>query len=176
MRRTVVSVLLALATLLTVAAPPSVALTKAVTNLPALKGFVLPGACFKGDITITERKERTLTTFLDGKTVVKYVISGGQTTLFENAAHAQVTIDTTGTTTLTPNGDGTWTSLQQGSGWASVPGSDSTDPTLVWFTGTVTSVGVLDEKTFAFDVDTQTRSGITSDICLMLVTGLKIRH
>ncbi|MGE5227066.1 MAG: hypothetical protein ACM3OO_09350 [Planctomycetaceae bacterium] len=176
MRRTVVSLVLALATLLTVAAPPSSALTKAVTNLPALKGFVLPGACFDGDVTLTERKERTLTTFLDGKTVVKYVIGGGQTTLFENEAGAQLTIDTTGTTTLTPNGDGTWTSVQQGSGWALVPPSDPTGPTLVWFTGTVTSVGTLDEKTFAFDPATQTRSGITSDICLMLVSGLKIRH
>lgn len=176
MRRTVVSLALAFATLLTVAAPPSSALTRTVTNLPALKDFVLPGACFNGDVTLTERNERTLTTFLDGKTVVRYLISGGQTTLFQNEAGAEVTIDTTGTTTLTPNGDGTWTMVQQGSGWAFVPPSDPTGPTLVWFTGTVTSTGTLDEKTFAFDVQTQTRSGITSDICMMLVTGLKIRH
>ena len=176
MRRTVVSLALAFAVLVTVAAPPSSALTKTVTNLPALKGFVLPAACFGGDITLTERKERTLTTYLAGKDVVKYVISGGQTTLFQNAVKAEVTIDTTGTTTLTPNADGTWTSVQQGSGWAFVPPSDPAGPTLVWFTGTVTSVGTLDEKTFAFDVATQTRSGITSDICQMLVTGLKIRH
>ncbi|MGZ6135740.1 MAG: hypothetical protein ACXWK9_14895 [Myxococcaceae bacterium] len=116
MRRTVVSLVLAFATLLTVAAPPSSALTRTVTNLPALKGFELPDACFHLPVTITERSERTLATYLDGKTVVKYMISRGQTTLFQNQVKAEITIDTTGTTTLTPNGDGTWTSVQQGSG------------------------------------------------------------
>jgi hypothetical protein len=175
MRRTVVSLALAFVVLLTVAAPPSGALTRTVTNLPALKAFVLPDACFGGDVTLTERKERTLTTYLDGKDVVRYVVSGGQTTLIEKGP-LQLTIDTTGTTTLLPNSDGTWTSVQQGSGWAFVPSSAPTGPSFVWFTGTVTSTGTLDEKTFAFDVQTQTRSGIASDICEMLVTGLKIRH
>jgi hypothetical protein len=46
----------------------------------------------------------------------------------------------------------------------------------VWFTGTVTSVGTFDPKTLDFVPTSQTRSGIDSNICDMLVTGLKTRH
>jgi hypothetical protein len=46
----------------------------------------------------------------------------------------------------------------------------------VWFSGRVESVGSFDPKSLRFDPVTQVRSGISSDVCEMLVTGLKTRH
>ena len=66
--------------------------------------------------------------------------------------------------------------VQKGSGLAVVPSGDPEGPKLVWFTGAVTSVGIFDAKTLTFVPDTQVRSGISSNICEMLVTGLKARH
>jgi len=40
----------------------------------------------------------------------------------------------------------------------------------------VTSIGSFDSKTLTFVPQSQVRSGIDSNICEMLVTGLKTRH
>jgi hypothetical protein len=40
----------------------------------------------------------------------------------------------------------------------------------------VTSTGVLDAKTLLLEVATQRRDGLSSDICEMLISGLKTRH
>ena len=65
---------------------------------------------------------------------------------------------------------------QVGSGLAIDAGTISGDPTLAWFTGRVVSRGTLDERTVVLDVASQQRTGVMSDICEMLVTGLKTRH
>ena len=66
--------------------------------------------------------------------------------------------------------------VQKGSGLAVVPATDPAGPKLVWFTGKVTSVGSFDSKNLTFVPQTQVRSGIDSNICEMLVSGLKTRH
>ena len=68
------------------------------------------------------------------------------------------------------------TVTQVGSGLAIDQGLTSGDPTLAWFTGTVTSTGVLDAKTLLLEVTSQQRVGLSSDICEMLISGLKTRH
>jgi hypothetical protein len=88
----------------------------------------------------------------------------------------ELRIETTGSTTITDNGDGTWTMVQKGSGLAVVPASDPIGPTLLWFTGTVTTVGTFDPKTLEFTPISQVRDGITADVCSAFVTGLKHRH
>ena len=77
---------------------------------------------------------------------------------------------------MTATGDGTWTMVQKGSGLAVVPRDDPEGSKLVWFTGRVTSIGTFDSKNLTFVPQTQVRSGIDSNICEMLVTGLKTRH
>ena len=83
---------------------------------------------------------------------------------------------TIGSTVVTQNPDGTWTQVQKGTGIAVVPKSDPEGPKLVWFTGRVTSIGTFDPKTLEFVPISQIRTGIDSNICGMLVTGLKTRH
>ena len=85
-------------------------------------------------------------------------------------------LPTIGSTVVTANADGTWTMVQKGSGLAVVPATDPAGPKLVWFTGEVTSIGSFDSKDLTFVPQTQVRSGIDSNICEMLVTGLKTRH
>ena len=93
-----------------------------------------------------------------------------------SSSHGNLIIETTGSTSVTDNGDGTWTMVQKGSGLAVVPSGDPIGPTLLWFTGTVTSIGTFDPKTLEFTPISQVRGGITANVCGMLVTGLKHRH
>jgi hypothetical protein len=87
-----------------------------------------------------------------------------------------LSFDTTGRTTILPEGDGTFTMTQLGTGLAIDPGTVSGDPALDWFTGRVVSRGTLDARTLLLDVSSQHCIGVWSDICEMLVTGLKTRH
>ncbi len=64
----------------------------------------------------------------------------------------------------------------EGNGSRRRPGGDPEGPKLVWFTGRVTSIGTFDAKDLIFVPSSQTRSGISSNVCEMLVTGLKTRH
>jgi hypothetical protein len=66
--------------------------------------------------------------------------------------------------------------VQKGTGLAVVPSGDPAGPALAWFTGRVTSVGDFDAKTLTFVPRTQVRSGVASNVCQMLVNGLKTRH
>jgi hypothetical protein len=175
-RRSIVSVVVfAVAASLAFAAPAS-AVTRVVTNLPPQQGVVLGDSC-DDPVTMTERSERVLTiTYGDDGSIVRYDVRGPQTTEFANGS-GTITIETTGTATYLRNDDGSWTQTFRGSGPVLVPASDPIGPTLLWFTGTVTSVGGFsDEKALLFTPETQTRAGIGSDVCGMLVTGLKTRH
>jgi hypothetical protein len=129
---------------------------------------------------IDEREVRTLTSYFsaDG-TLLRQEISGPQVSIFQNDnsdGAPTIEIETKGSTILTPNGDGTTTMVQKGSGYAYDPGTHTGEPNLVWFTGKVVSVGRWDETTQQFDVITQRIQGISSDICEMLLTGIKTRH
>jgi hypothetical protein len=57
-----------------------------------------------------------------------------------------------------------------------VPRGDAEGPKLFWFTGVVTSIGDFDAKTLTFVPRSQVSSGISGNVCEMLVTGLKSRH
>lgn len=178
MRRAVSSVVvLAVAASIGFAVPAS-ATTRVVTNLPPQQGVVVPDACDLQTITMTERSERVLTiTYGDDGSIVRYDVRGPQTTEFTNEVGATVTIETTGTATYVRNDDGSWTQTLRGSGPVLVPSSDPIGPTLLWLTGTAVSVGRFwDEKGLLFTLQTQVRDGISSNICEILVTGLKTRH
>ena len=144
---------------------------------PARQGVVLDGIC-GFPVQLDERGGLTLTTTYDAaRTPLRYEISGTQTTVLTNMSNGlALRFDTLGRTTIVPNGDGTFTMTQVGSGLAIDAGTISGDPTLAWFTGRVVSRGTLDEGTFVLDVASQQRTGVVSDICEMLVTGLKTRH
>jgi len=155
------------------AAPGTTRFTQPLTA----RHVVLTNVC-PFPVQLDERGGLNLTTTFDAaKTPIRYDLSGTQTTLLTNLANGNALLfDTIGRTTIVPNADGTATVVQTGSGLAIDQGLTSGDPTLAWFTGTVTSTGVLDAKTLLLEVTTQQLDGLSSDICEMLVSGLKTRH
>jgi len=171
-RRSVAFVLIGLAIL--VFAAPAQASTRVPFVGPA-RSYTLDGVCaFR--ISAQERSGHPgFLTLDDSGNVVQMDFRGSYDTVLSSSLGV-LTFTTIGSTTITQNPDGTWTQVQRGSGIAVVPPSDPTGPTLVWFSGTVTSVGTFDPKTLDFVPTAQTRSGIESNICGMLVTGLKTRH
>jgi len=171
-RRSVALVLVGLA-LLAFAAP-----AQATTRVP----FVGPARSYTLDrvcafpIAAQERSGHPgFLTLDDTGNVVQVEFRGSYDTVL-SSSFGQLTFTTIGSTVVTQNPDGTWTQVQRGSGIAVVPASDPAGSKLVWFTGVVTSVGAFDPKTLDFVPTSQTRSGIESNICDMLVTGLKTRH
>ena len=177
MRRLIAAVVLASA-LTTLAAPASAAGTTKVTGpLPARQGVVLTGIC-GFPVQLDERGGLVLTTTYDAdRTPLRYDITGSQTTVLTNLSNGlQLSFDTLGRSTIVPNADGTFTVTQIGSGLAIDVGTISGDPTLAWFTGRVVSRGALDQGSLLLDVASQVRTGVSSDICDMLVSGLKTRH
>ena len=130
--------------------------TTKVTQPLTARHVVLASAC-PFPVQLDERGGLIVTTTYDAaKTPIRYDLTGTQTTLLTNLANGKVT--------------------QVGSGLAIDEGLTSGDPTLAWFTGTVTSTGVLDAKTLLLEVTSQQRVGLSSDICEMLISGLKTRH
>jgi hypothetical protein len=177
MRRSIVLATLT-ATLTLLALPARAAdTTKETHPLTARQGVVLTGVC-GFPVQLDERGGLVVTTTFDAsKTPIRYDITGSQTTLLTNLANGKALLfGTIGRTTIVPNADGTATVTQAGSGLAIDQGLTSGDPTLAWFTGTVSSTGVLDAKTLLLEVASQRRVGLSSDICEMLVSGLKTRH
>jgi hypothetical protein len=177
MRRLIVTTALTV-TLCVLALPAHAAGTTKVTSpLTARQGVVLTGVC-GFPVQLDERGGLVVTTTYDAAgTPIRYDIGGSQTTLLTNLANGTTLLfDTLGRTTIVPRADGTATVTQVGSGLAIDQGTTSGDPTLAWFTGSVTSTGVLDPKTLLLEVTSQQRVGLSSDICEMLVSGLKTRH
>ena len=172
MRRSLMFLLAGLA-VLGLAAP-----AQATTRVPFVgpaRSYTLEGVC-AFSITAQERQSHPgFLTLDDNGNVIKVEYQGSYDTVL-SSSHGQLTFQTIGSTTVTQNADGTWTEVQRGTGIAVVPSSDPAGSKLVWFTGVVTSVGTFDPKTLDFVPTSQTRSGIDSNICEMLVTGLKTRH
>jgi hypothetical protein len=171
-RRSVVFALVGLA-LLAFAAP-----AQASTRVPFVgpaRSYTLDGVC-AFPISAQERSGHPGFLTLDDSGNVTQVEYRGSYDTVLSSSLGQLTFETIGSTVVTQNPDGTWTQVQKGTGIAVVPVNDPTGPTLVWFSGTVTSVGTFDPKTLDFVPTSQTRSGTQSNICAMLVTGLKTRH
>jgi hypothetical protein len=171
-RRSITVLLAGLALL--VSAAPAHALTRVPFVGPA-RTYQLDGVC-SFPILAEERAGHPGYLTLDGSGQVVQVQYGGSYDTVLSSSHGSLTFTTIGTTVVTANPDGTWTMVQKGTGLAVVPRDDPEGPKLVWFTGRVTSVGSFDPKTLEFIPLSQTRSGIDSNICEMLVTGLKSRH
>jgi hypothetical protein len=172
MRRSVTVLLAGLALL--ASAAPAQALTRVPFVGPA-RAYQLKGVC---PFTIDAQERDGHPGFLtldDAGQVVQVQYQGSYETVLSSSL-GSLTFLTVGSTDATDNGDGTWTMVQKGSGLAVVPADDPEGPKLVWFTGRVTSVGTFDAKTLAFEPQSQTRAGITANVCQMLVTGLKARH
>jgi hypothetical protein len=156
----------------------SAAPAQATTRVPFVgpaRSYELVGVC---PFTISAQERAGHPGFLtldDNGVVVKVEFQGSFDTVL-SSSHGSLTFGTIGTTVVTANADGTWTMVQKGTGLAVVPSSDPAGPKLVWFTGRVTSVGTFDSKDLTFVPQSQVRSGIDSNICEMLVTGLKTRH
>ena len=131
------------------------------------------------EVVATDRSVQRATSVFtdDGLTLLKRTISGSQQTVFEwVSSGSTITIETIGSTTITRNGDGTYTLVQKGSGFWFDDGTFSGTAELVRFTGTVRAVGYYDAKSFTFQPIIRTIRGVTAPICDMLVTGLKTRH
>lgn len=171
--RRFMTVMLAGLALLASAAP-----AQATTRVPFVgpaRSYELVGVC---PVTISAQERAGHPGFLtlDDKGEVVHVQYGGSYETVLSSSLGVLAFDTIGSTVVTANGDGTWTMVQKGSGLAVVPPGDPIGPRLVWFTGRVTSVGDFDAKTLTFVPRSQVRSGIASNVCEMLVTGLKTRH
>ena len=172
MRRSV-TVLLAGLALLASAAP-----AQATTRVPFVgpaRSYELVGVC---PFTISAQERAGHPGYLtidDNGEVVQVQFRGSFDTVL-SSSQGSLTFESIGSTVVTANGDGTWTMVQKGSGLAVVPASDPDGPKLVWFTGVVTSIGTFDSKTLEFVPQSQVRSGVDSNVCEMLVTGLKTRH
>jgi hypothetical protein len=171
-RRTIGAVLIGLAVLAT--AVPGQASTRVPFVGPA-RSYQIDGAC-SFPVYAQERDGHPGYLVLDDAGVVVQVQYRGSYDTVLASSHGSLTFTTIGSTVVTANGDGSWTMVQKGTGIAVVPVGDPEGPKLVWFTGQVTSVGDFDAKTLVFVPRTQERSGISSNICEMLVTGLKTRH
>jgi hypothetical protein len=155
-------------------AAPAQAATRVPFVGPA-RSYTLDGVC-AFPISAQERSGHPgYLTLDDSGNVVKVEYQGSYDTVL-SSSRGQLTFTTISSTVVTQNADGTWTQVQKGSGIAVVPATDPAGSKLVWFTGVVTSVGTFDPKTLEFVPTSQTRSGIDSNICEMLVTGLKTRH
>jgi hypothetical protein len=165
------------ATMCLLAQPAHAAGTTKFTQPLTPRHVVLTSAC-PFPVQLDERGGLLVTTTYDAaRNPIRYDLTGTQTTLLTNLANGNALLfDTLGRTTIVPNADGTATATQVGSGLAIDQGLTSGDPTLAWFTGTVTSTGLLDAKTFLLEVTAQQRDGLSSDVCEMLVSGLKTRH
>jgi hypothetical protein len=156
----------------------SAAPAQATTRVPFVgpaRSYELVGVC---PFTISAQERSGHPGFLtldDNGVVVKVEFQGSFDTVL-SSSHGSLTFGTIGTTVVTANADGTWTMVQKGTGLAVVPSSDPAGPKLVWFTGRVTSVGTFDSKDLTFVPQSQVRSGIDSNVCDMLVAGLKTRH
>lgn len=172
MRRSVTVMLAGLALL--ASAAPAQATTRVPFVGPA-RSYQLDGVC---PFTVFAQERDGHPGFLtlnDAGEVIQVEYRGSYETVLSSSLGA-LTFDTIGSTVVTANSDGTWTMVQKGSGLAVVPRGDAEGPKLVWFSGRVTSVGDFDSKTLTFVPRSQVRSGITANICEMLVTGLKARH
>ena len=177
MRRPIVLAVLVVA-LCALALPASAAgTTKITAPLSARQGVLLTDVC-PFPVQLDERGGLVVTTTLDAsRTPIRYDITGRQTTVLTNLSNGlTLSFETIGRTTIEPNSDGTFTMTQVGSGLAIDPGAADGEPRLAWFTGTVVSTGTLDEASLVMQVETQTRGGVVSDVCEMLVSGLKTRH
>ena len=172
MRRSVTVLLAGLALL--AAAAPAQANTRVPFVGPA-RSYQLDGVC---PFTISAQERAGHPGYLtidDSGEVVQVQFRGSFDTVL-SSSQGSLTFESIGSTVVTANGDGTWTMVQKGSGLAVVPASDPEGPKLVWFTGVVTSIGTFDSKTLEFVPQSQVRSGVDSNVCEMLVTGLKTRH
>jgi len=168
-----ITVLLAGLALLAGAAP-----AQATTRVPFVgpaRSYELVGVC-PFTISAQERAGHPgYLTFDDNGEVVQVQFQGSFDTVLSSSL-GELVFETIGSTVVTANADGTWTMVQKGSGLAVVPATDPAGPKLVWFTGKVTSIGSFDSKDLTFVPQSQVREGIDSNICEMLVTGLKTRH
>ena len=172
MRRSITVMLAGLALL--ASAAPAQATTRVPFVGPA-RAYELVGVC---PFTISAQERAGHPGYLtldDNGEVVQVQFQGSFDTVLSSSL-GELAFASIGSTVVTANADGTWTMVQKGSGLAVVPATDPAGPKLVWFTGKVTSVGTFDSKDLTFVPQSQVRSGIDSNICEMLVTGLKTRH
>jgi hypothetical protein len=154
---------------------PAAALVRVAYTAPPQYYEYAEGTVCPMAIQLTERDGHTMVSSYEGDSIVRTDISGSVTTEITSSLGA-LTFESLGTTTVTPNADGTWTMVQKGSGLAIVPRGDPEGPALVWFTGRVTSVGAWYEKTLTFEATSQVREGLAANVCDMLVAGIKTRH
>jgi hypothetical protein len=175
MRRSVPFVSLVVTAVLLAIAPAASAETFTET-VPRLQRAPIEKACGAMEVTATDRNELTATSTFDEKTLIRRTITGRQLTLFEWLNGGSIEIETLGTRTITRNADGTYSLVHRGTGYWYDTGTLSETPQLTRYTGTVRSVGEYDSTTFTFTPIRTTFSGVTADICEMLVAGLKARH
>ena len=173
MRRSITVMLAGLALL--ASAAPAQATTRVPFVGPA-RSYELVGVC-PFTISAQERAGHPGYLTLDDNGEVVQVQFRAPSTRSCRARSVSSTFESIGSTVVTANGDGTWTMVQKGSGLAVVPASDPEGPKLVWFTGARDLHRHLRlEGRSTFVPQSQVRSGIDSNVCEMLVTGLKTRH
>ena len=150
--------------------------TVRVDVIGPLQGIPLTGVC-PFPVTLTDRDTRTVTSYIDetGR-VVRQTVSGGVSTELRNEVNGIALLFATGALSVVYHQDPTATVTQKGSGLAYDQGTATGTPGLVWFSGKVVTRGVFDDKSLTIQVSSQTVKGRASDVCDMLVTGLKTRH
>lgn len=153
--------------------------TTTTEPLPVVEQLPIAGCEFP--VLLTDRGGRWLSTTSEDGTVVRQIITGSSVVeLLNNDNHKSLTFTIRERAVYETHADGTTTLTQTGgSGFAIDPGTVTGTPNLTWYSGTATTEGRLDPtaKIPLFEtVDEQSVSGLASDVCEMLRTGLKARH
>ena len=176
MRRILIAVTVALATLATSAA--ALAVSTVTEIVPRRDRTPIEKAC-PFEVVASDRLEQTATSrFADDRdTLLARTIKGKQRTVFEQTNGATIEIETVGSTSITRNADGTYTLVQRGSGILVRRRQPLRHGRAVAVhRAPCESIGGYDATAFTFHPITRQIDGITSSICDMLVTGLKTRH
>ena len=148
-------------------AGPASALTKIREPLPLFDHVELTGFC-EFPIVATDAGGQTSTTVLDAEgNLVRIQTHGPLFTTFEANGNS-VTVNNSGPVTIIPNEDGTLTIYQRGQSVGADQGVLTGEPFLIHQSGRLVSVVEIDPVSGFANFRSQTRLGVTTDLCELL--------
>jgi hypothetical protein len=171
MRRYVVSIVLALTTVLFVGTQPASALTRTVEEIRPIRVTVSKEIC-GFEVLAEQRDDRTLISWSRRGSIVLQTVRTKTETLFTNIDQGVVLDAMPERYAITTTAGGKILFVGRGAIWGTANGQ----PFFQWVTGVVAMKGSYDHKTGSLVVSSKHVLGQATDMCESLVTGLKPRH